>query len=138
MLRIGSETGRDQEKTVKEFINQFQQVLAEMNRSGGFERSVLATDEGLPIANAPQLPNGEVDTAMVALLGQVSTQIRGELDMAPVDEVTIRANDRVHWVCRTVELGRDYVILGVLVPPETPYRRETNRAINRIQDLVLS
>lgn len=122
---------------MKNFLNRFQQVLMEMNRSGGFERSVLATDEGLPIANAPQLPNGEVDTAMVALLGQVSMQIRGELELAPVDEVTIRANDRVHWVCRTVDLGRDYIILGVLVPPETPYRRETNRAITRIQELIL-
>jgi len=124
-------------REVMEFVNEFEGVLQEMNRQGGFERSVLATDQGLPVATYPRPGEGEAATALVALLGQVSAQIRDELQMAPVDEVTIRANDREHLVCRRVDLGDDYVILGVLVPPGTAYRRLTNRAVQQVQELVL-
>lgn len=123
---------------MKQFVNQFEAVLREMNQSGGYRRSVLATDQGLPVATAPKPVDQESATALVALLGQVSGQVRSELEMAPLDEVSLRADDRTHLVCRTVDLGEDYLILGVLVPPGTPYRRETNRAISRIRELVLS
>lgn len=123
---------------MKQFVNQFEAVLREMNQAGGYRRSVLATDQGLPVATAPMPVDQESATALVALLGQVSVQVRSELEMAPLDEVALRADDRTHLVCRTVDLGEDYLILGVLVPPGTPYRRETNRAVSRIRELVLS
>lgn len=123
---------------VGKFVNHFEDVLREMNQEGGFRRSVLATDQGLPVATYPAPADQESATALVALLGQISVQIRSELEMAPLDEVTIRADDRTHLVCRTVDLGDDVLILGVLVPPGGAYRRETNRAVARIRDLVLS
>lgn len=127
-----------QDGGMKQFVNQFEAVLREMNQAGGYRRSVLATDQGLPVATAPMPVDQESATALVALLGQVSVQVRSELEMAPLDEVALRADDRTHLVCRTVDLGEDYLILGVLVPPGTPYRRETNRAVSRIRELVLS
>lgn len=125
------------DERVHQFVNQFERVLREMNQACGFRRSVLATGGGLPVAAYPEPVDQDSATALVALLERVSGQIRNELDMAPVDEIAIRADDQSQLVCRKVDLGEDYLILGVLAPPGTAYRRETSRAIARIRDLVV-
>ena len=111
----------------------FIEILNEMNQEGGFSRSVLATSEGLPIASAPVNPDSELDSAMVALLQQVAAETRNQLNLPPIDELTIRAENKLHLICRTINTGSDLMILGVIVPPGQLYRRVTNKAINRIR-----
>lgn len=122
---------------VKDVANQFQRVLEDINREGGFSWSLLVTEEGLPIAWAPGVSEVENASAMVALLGRVSTRIRKELALGTLEEITIRTADRDLLVCWPVELGKDVIILGVLVPPDTSYRRVANRAVARIRALVV-
>jgi predicted regulator of Ras-like GTPase activity (Roadblock/LC7/MglB family) len=114
----------------------FNEILQEMNREGGFTRSVLATSEGLPIASDPVQPDQELASAMIAMLQQVSVETQDHLDLAPVDEVTIRTEARVHLVCRTIPAGRDWICLCALVPAGRVYRRATNRAVRRIREVI--
>lgn len=112
------------------------QILEEMNLEGGFSRSVLATSEGLPIVSAPMSPDHELASAMIAMLHQVSVETQDHLELAPVDEVTIRTEERVHLVCRTIPSGSDWVCLCALVPPGQAYRRATNKAVRRIRKVI--
>lgn len=111
----------------------FVDILKEMNTKGGFIRSVLATSEGLPIASAPVNPDSELDSAMFASLQQVAAETRNQLGLPPIDELTIRTENKLHLICRIIKTGSDLMILGVIVPPGQLYRRETNKAINRIR-----
>ncbi len=116
----------------------FVDILREMNQDGGFTRSVLASSEGLPIASVPVNPDSELASAMVALLQQVSVETQGHLGLAPVDEVTIRTEDKVHLVIRTIVSGDDWLSLCALVPANRSYRRASNRAVRRIREVLES
>jgi predicted regulator of Ras-like GTPase activity (Roadblock/LC7/MglB family) len=111
-------------------------VLLQMNTKGGFVRSVLATSEGLPIASAPVEPDFELASAMIAMLGQVSVETQDHLGLSPVDEVTIRTDQNVHLVCRTILSGQDWVCLCAQVPPGKAYRRVTNKAVRQIRKII--
>lgn len=127
--------GKDQEQGGRTSLT-FDAILTEMNQKGGFARSVLATSEGLTIASAPENPDNELASAMVALLQQVGAETQDYLGMTPVDEVTIRTEDHVHLVCRRINSGNDWLTLCVLVPAGKPYRRITNIALRKIQSVI--
>ncbi len=114
----------------------FAEILQEMNEEGGFSRSVLATSEGLSVASAPMQPDHELASAMIAMLQQVGAETQDHLDLAPVDEVTIRTVESGYLVCRTIPSGEDWVCLCAVVPPGHYYRRATNRAVRRIRDML--
>jgi predicted regulator of Ras-like GTPase activity (Roadblock/LC7/MglB family) len=116
----------------------FIEILEEMNRAGGFSRSVLATSEGLPIASYPENLDMELASAMIALLQKVSAETQGHLGMEPVDEVVIRTQDQVHLVCRTINSGSEWLSLCAVVPPGHYYRRITNRAVRKIRQVIES
>ena len=117
-------------------LSPFSEILEEMNQEGGFERSVLATSEGLPIASCPMKPDHELASAMIALLQQVGAETQDNLNLAAVDEVTIRTEDRMHLVCRRIPSGGDWICLCALVPAGAYYRRATNRAVRRISQVI--
>lgn len=114
----------------------FVDILIDMNLEGSFDRSVLATSEGLPIASAPMRPDHELASAMIAMLQQVSVETQDHLELAPVDEVTIRTKEGMHLVCRTIPSGKEWICLCALVPPGRVYRRATNRAVRRIKEAI--
>lgn len=111
----------------------FVDILQEMNREGGFTRSVLATAEGLPIASDPVNSDSELASAMVTMLQQVAAETRNQLGLPPIDEITIRTEKKHHLICRPIKIDNELMILGVIVPPDHVYRRVTNKAINRIR-----
>jgi predicted regulator of Ras-like GTPase activity (Roadblock/LC7/MglB family) len=114
----------------------FVDILREMNLEGGFDRSVLASSEGLPIASAPRQPDHELASAMIAMLQKVGVETQDHLNLAPVDEVTIRTEERERLVCRTIPNGKDWICLCAVVPPGQYYRRATNRAVRRIHEML--
>jgi predicted regulator of Ras-like GTPase activity (Roadblock/LC7/MglB family) len=97
---------------------------------------ILASQDGLLIATEPADYDSEVTAATVALLRKVSSEARGQLRMAALDEVTIRSSDRVRLACRYLTVGEQGLILAALVPPDRYYRRVTNRAIRQIEQLL--
>lgn len=114
----------------------FSEILEEMNQEGGFDRSVLATSEGLPIASCPMQPDHELASAMIAMLQQAGVETQDRLNLAAVDEVTIRTADQMRLVCRRIQSGNDWICLCALVPAGSYYRRATNRAVRRIIETI--
>jgi len=111
-------------------------ILHEMNEAGGFEISMLASTEGLPMATAPDSYNGDLTAAMVALIQRASNDTKSQLKMAEVEEVTICDRKHIRLVCRYLPVGKEKLILVVKAPPGCPYRRITNQAIRRIKRLL--
>ena len=111
-------------------------ILHAMNEAGRFQATVLAAMDGLLIATVPSDYDTDAAAAMVALLQKVSNDAQSLLGMAEVDEVTIRDRDHIRLVCRYLVIGRERLILAAMVPPGRPYRRVTNRAVRRINQLL--
>jgi predicted regulator of Ras-like GTPase activity (Roadblock/LC7/MglB family) len=107
-----------------------------MNKAGGFHSAVLTSSDGFPIAAAPVDRDSETMAAIVALFRGVSTQVQEQLNLAAIDEFTVRDGDYFRVVCRQLAVQQDALILAAIVPPGRPYRRVTNRAIKHIQQLL--
>ncbi len=114
-------------------LTPLEEVLHKMNDQGHFEASILASNDGLPIAAVSSSYDSDTTAAMVALLQTVSKQARVELGMAEVDEVSILDRDRIRLVCRYLVIDGEELILAVMVPPNRCYRRATNWAALQIK-----
>jgi len=113
-----------------------EEILRKTNEAGGFQSCVLTSTEGLPIAAVPTGYNSDFMAAVVALIQRTSNDAQSQLGMADVDEVTIRDRDRVRLVCRHIVVGRDKLILAVMVPPGCTSRRATNWAVRMIKQVL--
>jgi predicted regulator of Ras-like GTPase activity (Roadblock/LC7/MglB family) len=113
----------------------FEQTLQKINREGEFRASVLASSDGLPVATVPSNYDPEITAAMVALLRSVAQQTHDLVGMGQLDEVSLRASDRLRLICRTLEIDGEPFILAVVVPRQQRYyRRQTNRAIRQLRE----
>ncbi len=111
-----------------------QRALEAVNREGEFEASVLASSDGLPIATAPSDYDPDITAAMVALLRSVVRETQDHVGMAQLDEVAVRASDRIRLVCRYFNANGEDFILAVVVPADRRYyRRLTNQAVRGIK-----
>jgi len=111
----------------------FEEVLYRVNEGGGFEASVLASSDGLPIATAPSDYDLQTIAAMVAVLASVAGETQSRVGLGQLDEVSVLADDRTRLVCRYFTSGGEEFILAVVVPPNGCYRRATNSAIQKIR-----
>ncbi len=113
----------------------FDKILLRLNTEGRFAASVLASQDGLPIASAPTPSPYDADTvaAMVAMVKDFILQTQTRLGLAEVDEVSMVVGDRSRLVCRYFAAGGQPFVLAVLTPPNATYRRLTTRAVREIQ-----
>lgn len=112
----------------------FEETLEKINKDGRFQASVLASSDGLPVARAPSEYDPEITAAMVALLRSVAQQTQDQVGMGRLDEVSVRADDRLRLICRCFEIDGEDFILAVVVPSQQRfYRQETNRAIRELR-----
>ncbi|HEM61632.1 MAG TPA: hypothetical protein ENO24_05025 [Chloroflexi bacterium] len=112
----------------------FEETLERINSEGNFRASVLASSDGLPIAAAASPYDPELTAAMVGLLRSVAQQTRTQVGMAQLDEVSLRATDRLRLICRCFQIDGEDFILAVLVPREQRYYRKiTNRALRELR-----
>lgn len=114
---------------------QLANILAEMNREGGFPIAVITDMEGFPIAwaaSASQDP--DLQSAVVALIQKTAVQVREQLGMAQTDEISVFDRNGQRLVCRPFEVNQHHLILAVLVTNKAQsYRKLTNAAIRAIQ-----
>ncbi|TET53222.1 MAG: roadblock/LC7 domain-containing protein [Anaerolineales bacterium] len=110
-----------------------QGALTAAYKEGGFRAVVLASTKGLPIATVPAGYSSDTTAALIAVLRKAGSEAQKQLGLADVDEVTIRTSDGARIVCRELTTGEQTVILVASVPPDTSYRRVTNRAVARIR-----
>jgi predicted regulator of Ras-like GTPase activity (Roadblock/LC7/MglB family) len=114
----------------------FEEILERMNDEGNFSTSVLASEDGLPVAAAPNPPTYDADTiaAMVTLVKDFIQQTQQRLGLAEVDEVSVVVGDRSRLVCRYFKAGESPFVLAIVAPPHVTYRRLTTRAIRELQE----
>jgi predicted regulator of Ras-like GTPase activity (Roadblock/LC7/MglB family) len=113
----------------------FEKILDDMNQQGGFSSTVLAGDDGLPIAAAPQPSPYDADTiaAMVTMVKGFIKDTQTRLKLAEVDEVAIMVGDRSRLVCRYFAAGDRAFVLTTITQPQQSYRRLMTHAIREIQ-----
>jgi predicted regulator of Ras-like GTPase activity (Roadblock/LC7/MglB family) len=113
----------------------FEAILTQMNEVGNFAASVLASEEGLPVAAVPSPSPYDANTvaAMVTLVRDFIQQTQTRLNLARVDEVSIVVDDRSRLICRYFEADGDSFVLAVIAPPHQSYRRLTSRAVREIR-----
>jgi predicted regulator of Ras-like GTPase activity (Roadblock/LC7/MglB family) len=112
----------------------FEETLKRVNGEGSFEVSMLASSDGLPIATVPSDYDTDVTAAMVALLRRVAQEMQDSVGLAQLDEVSVRASDKIRVVCRYFRVDDEDLILAVVVPSDRRYyRRLTNRAVREIK-----
>jgi len=107
-------------------------ILQKMNGLGRFQAAILASSEGLPIANASSSDDAGVTAAMVALLQGVGKQTRQQLGLAELDEMILTSRDRRRLVCRYFAVDGDELILAVMVEPGGYYRQATSWAMREV------
>lgn len=112
----------------------FQEILSSVNAEGEFAASVLASDEGLPIAVAPDHPRYDADTtaAMVALVKSSVREAQTRLGLTDVDEISLVVGDHSRLVCRYFHALNKSFVLATFTSPGASYRRLTTKAIHQI------
>ncbi len=112
----------------------FEEILQRVNEEGGFAASVLASDDGFPVAVAPAHPPYDADTlaAMVTLVKSFVRETETRLGLAKVDEMSWVVEDRSRLVCRYFSARNKSFVLTTLTSPGTSYRRLTTKAIRQI------
>lgn len=115
--------------------SEFETILHDLNKAGGFVASIIASHEGLPVAVAPMPPLHDPDSiaAMVTMVKEFIQQTQVRLSLAEVDEVSIVVRDRSRIVCRYFDLEGQSFVLAVITGPNASYRRLTNHAVREIQ-----
>ena len=113
----------------------FDKILDEMNQQGNFSATVLAGDDGLPIATAPQPSPYDADTiaAMVTMVKGFIKDTQTRLKLAEVDEVAVMVGDRSRLVCRYFAAADRAFVLTTITQPHQNYRRLMSQAIREIK-----
>jgi predicted regulator of Ras-like GTPase activity (Roadblock/LC7/MglB family) len=113
----------------------FEKILEDMNKQGSFSATVLAGDDGLPIAADPQPSPYDADTiaAMVTMVRSFIKDTQTRLKLAEVDEVAIMVGDRSRLVCRYFTAADRVFVLTTITQPHQTYRRLMTQAIHAIK-----
>jgi predicted regulator of Ras-like GTPase activity (Roadblock/LC7/MglB family) len=97
-------------------------------RQGGFQAAVVASADGLPVAEA----GAESETA--AAVAAVLPNLVGRVPhLFPLDEIVILGQAAHRVVCRYFSSRGDKLILVVLSKTGVPYRRRTGEALRALQ-----
>lgn len=114
-------------------------LLADMNQAGGFPITVLTDQQGLLVASAAAPgQDAETQSAVVALAQKTASQVRDQLGLAQMDEISMYDAAGRRLVCRPFDADGHDIILAVLVPDKRQsYRRLTNKTINAIRRALL-
>jgi len=121
---------------MREKQNNLKDILEDAVARGDYEAALLSDSDGLNLAAVGTGAFTGMMAAIVSLLRESAQSTREQLDLAHVNELSLVGDDRFRLVCRFFEAddGQSF-ILTVIVPPDQAYRRITNRAIKRIQEV---
>ena len=117
--------------------HRLQALLKDVNTSNGFQLTVLADRQGLPLAWAHQgAASPERYSAAVALLNRTIGQIRAQLDWPEIDEMAIADERGNTLICRTLTVKQQVMSLVVVADKYQSYRRAMNQTLQAIESLL--
>ncbi|MBN1179712.1 MAG: hypothetical protein JXD18_10890 [Anaerolineae bacterium] len=117
-------------------IDKLRAVLNDMVAAGEFEAAVLMSADSLPIAACPPEQPGDQLGMLVSFLRRVCIEAEKQVDLAQIEEVTMRDASHTQLVYRRLRPDAHSPTLTVVVPAGRPYRRAMNRALRRLKRWV--
>jgi predicted regulator of Ras-like GTPase activity (Roadblock/LC7/MglB family) len=117
--------------------NELNQLLANMNKEGGFPISILTDSAGLAIASAADDGmNADKQSAVVAFIQKTAVQVCKQIGFTNSEEVSLYDADGKHLISRSFRAKNSDLILSVLVPDRsTHYRHITSSTIKKIVEI---
>jgi predicted regulator of Ras-like GTPase activity (Roadblock/LC7/MglB family) len=116
--------------------SELKSILQEIVVDGSYQAAQLSDDNGLSLAAVHVGESSGEMAAITSLLRNSAKKACQHLDMAHVNELSLVGDDRFRFVCRFFEIENGQpMILTLVVPPDQAYRRTTNQAIKRIQQV---
>lgn len=114
-----------------------ERILQQLLDVGNYPAAIISDGDGLTLASAGGGERADRMAAIAGLLSRSAARACQQLDLAHTDELSVRGGDRSCLVCRFFDAGQP-LNLTLIVPPDQAYRRTTNHAIRRIQDVWVS
>jgi predicted regulator of Ras-like GTPase activity (Roadblock/LC7/MglB family) len=110
-------------------------ILASLNKEGGFSVSLLTDEQGLAIASASEeTTDSDTQSAVVAMVKKNVLQVGKRLSMAQAEEMMLHTVDGQRLIVRFFNANHHNLILAITVPNKSQsYRRLTSQAIADIR-----
>ena len=113
-------------------------LLAANNALGGYQLSLICTEQGLLIASAGEGPDGEALAAFSSLFDEVVRRAVRDLGFGSVEEVTLLDPALGRFVIRPLTLGRPpRLFLLVLMDAHRTWRRNLKQLGNALAPALL-
>jgi hypothetical protein len=113
-------------------------LLAGMNAMGGYQLSLVCTDQGLLVASAGESVRSEVAAGLTSLFDDIVVRAVRDLGVADVDELTLSDAKVGRFVVRPLHTeGNDRrLFLVVQVPRDASWRRNTNIVARKLVTIL--
>ncbi len=109
-------------------------LFTEINRSSGFNCTILTDDSGLPIASSSDdTEDTDVTAATVSRIQQTVLQTKDHLNMGQLEEVSLNDSSGKRLVIRPFNAGSTLFFLAVILPNKSiTYKRTMKKVISEI------
>jgi predicted regulator of Ras-like GTPase activity (Roadblock/LC7/MglB family) len=116
-------------------MTKMNQILEEMNGTGGYSISILTDENGLVIAFATEKNmDPERQSAVVSFIQSASVKVSKQIGLGDTDEISLFDKNGQRLVCRPFVVDDYRLILSAFVTErDQAYRRITNHAICEIR-----
>lgn len=119
------------------FQSQLENELNDIALQGGFVSVVLSDDKGLVLAMTGNRVLGNVASALSALSLSYKNTVEQEMNLEDIDEISTVTGHKYRFVNRFISINEDSCfVISLIVPPNHPYRKLLNIAVNRIKKLL--
>ncbi|MEZ4385204.1 MAG: hypothetical protein R3A79_28005 [Nannocystaceae bacterium] len=113
-------------------------LLAGMNAMGGYQLSLVCTDQGLLVASAGETVRSEIAAGLTSLFDDIVVRAVRDLGVADVDELTLSDAKEGRFVVRPLQTeGSDRrLFLVAQVPRDASWRRNTNIVARKLVQIL--
>lgn len=117
--------------------SQLTRLLSDMNQESGYPLSLVCTEQGLLVAAVGEAVRAEVAAGLTSLFDDIVNRAVRDLAVSRVDELTLVDETGLRYVLRPLPpRGPTRLFLVVAVPRHGSWRRNTNRLVARIGELM--
>lgn len=136
--RSGDVLERYSPERITRLADELTAVLDENIATGHLDGLMVASRDGLVVAESHRMANGELLAAISTLFESVVARMRAEGVLRDIDELTIRGSHGEAVIVRYFPgLGHHYFLLG-FAAGRTTYRRTMSQTLRRCGALLLS
>lgn len=123
---------------MKSTQNLIEEEFLRLRKQGKIEALILFNDEGIPMAEVGDFTHYSKDTmTALSVLFHQSVELLADFETgATINETLIRTTNRFSIVSRPFQVNDGALMLMAIVPQNVSYRKVTNKAVRKIQQLM--